>query len=113
AFAVVLTVFILGNPPLSIYAIAGFMGAAVASILVYALGSMGRSGASPLKLTLAGAVFTAFVTSFTTALLISSQDTLDQIRFWTVGSLAGRDWALFLQTAPYMVVGLIGALLLA
>lgn len=113
AFAVVLTVFILGSPPLSAYALAAFIGAGLASVLVYGLGSMGRSGATPLKLTLAGAVFTAFVTSFTTALLISSQDTLDQIRFWTVGSLAGRDWALFIQTAPYMIVGLIIALLLA
>ncbi|MEQ8676098.1 MAG: iron ABC transporter permease [Aggregatilineales bacterium] len=113
AFAVVLTVFILGSPPLSVYSIAAFIGAGVASVLVYALGSMGRSGATPLKLTLVGAVFTAFVSSFTTALLVTSQDTLDQIRFWTVGSLAGRDWALFTQTAPYMLVGLIGALLLA
>lgn len=113
SFAVVLVVFILGSPPLSVYSIAAFIGAAVASVLVYGLGSMGRSGATPLKLTLAGAVFTAFIGSFTTALLITSQDTLDQIRFWTVGSLAGRDWALFVQTAPYMAVGLIGALLLA
>jgi len=113
AFAVVLTVFILGSPPLSVYSIAAFIGAGIAAVLVYALGSMGRSGATPLKLTLAGAVFTAFITSFTTALLITSQDTLDQIRFWTVGSLAGRDWALFTQTAPYMLVGLLGALLLA
>ncbi len=113
AFAVVLLVFILGSPPLSMYALAAFVGAGIASVIVYALGSMGRSGPTPLKLTLAGAVFTAFVSSFTTALLITSQDTLDQIRFWTVGSLAGREWSLFTQTAPYMIVGLIGALLLA
>lgn len=113
AFAVVLVVFILGSPPLSVYSVAAFIGATIAAILVYGLGSMGRAGATPLKLTLAGAVFTAFIGSFTTALLITSQDTLDQIRFWTVGSLAGRDWALVLQTAPYMIVGILGALLLA
>ncbi len=113
SFAVVLTVFILGSPPLSVYAIAAFIGAASASVLVYGLGSMGRSGATPLKLTLAGAVFTAFISAFTTALLITSQDTLDQIRFWTVGSLAGRDWDLLMQTLPYMTAGIIGGLLLA
>jgi len=113
AFAVVLTVFILGSPPLSVYSIAAFIGAGIASVIVYGLGSMGRGGATPLRLTLAGAVFTTFVGSFTTALLITSQDTLDQIRFWTVGSLAGRDWALFIQTAPYLLIGLVGALLLA
>lgn len=113
AFAVVLGVFLLGDPPLSTYALFGLIGASVAAALVYTLGSMGRGGATPLKLTLAGVIFTAFISSFTTALLISDQETLDKIRFWTAGSLSGRDMPLLLQTAPYMFVGLIGALLLS
>lgn len=113
SFAVVLLVFIAGSPPLSAYALAAFVGGGIAAVVVYALGSMGRNGATPLKLTLAGAVFTAFVASFTTSLLITSEETLDQIRFWTVGSLAGREWSLLSQTAPYMIAGLIGAFLLA
>lgn len=40
------------------------------------------------------------------------QNTLDQVRFWTAGSLAGRELSLLLQVAPYVFVGLIGALLL-
>ncbi len=113
SFAVVLAVFVLGSPPLSTYAIFAMVGASGAAIIVYGLGSMGRNGATPLRLTLAGVILTAFVSSFTTALLITDQDTLDQIRFWTVGSLAGREWDLLAQTAPYMIAGMIGALLLA
>lgn len=113
AFAVVLAVFILGNPPLSVYAIFGLLGAAVAAGLVYSLGALGRGGATPLKLTLAGVILTAFISSFTTAILISDQETLDKIRFWTAGSLAGREMALLTQTAPFMIVGLIGALLIS
>jgi len=113
AFAVVLAVYILGSPPLSTYAVFALIGATLAAVFVYALGSMGRGGATPLRLTLAGVVLTAFLSSFTTALLITDQDTLDQIRFWTVGSLAGREWDLLWQTLPYMAVGMIGALLLA
>jgi iron complex transport system permease protein len=113
AFAVVLAVFLLGTPPLSVYAVFGFVGASIAAAIVYLLGSMGRGGATPLKLTLAGVILTSFITSLTTAILIFDQDTLDQIRFWTVGSLAGRETPLLLQTAPYMVVGMLGALLLA
>lgn len=112
SFAVVLAVLLLGSPPLSTYALFAFIGATVAAIFVYGLGSIGRGGATPLKLTLAGAVFTAFISSFTTAILIIDQNTLDQVRFWTAGSLAGREMDLFLQTLPYIVVGLIGALLL-
>src|SRR5690606_31693346 len=66
----------------------------------------------PLKLVLSGAIFAAFTSSFTTAILVLDQNTLDQIRFWTVGSLAGRDMELLAHTAPLIGAGLVGALLL-
>jgi iron complex transport system permease protein len=113
SFAVVIAVFVLGDPPLSVYAIFGFIGAGVAAALVYGLGSMGRGGATPLRLTLAGVIFTSFISSFTTAILIGDQQTLDKIRFWTAGSLAGREMPLLMQTAPYMIIGLIGAWLIS
>ncbi|MCC6804883.1 MAG: iron ABC transporter permease, partial [Anaerolineae bacterium] len=113
AFTVVLAVFLLGNLPLSTYAIFGFAGAGAAAVLVYALGSMGRGGATPLRLTLAGVILTAFISSFTSAILIFDRETLDRIRFWTAGSLAGRDLPLLAQTSPYMIVGLVGAMLIS
>jgi len=113
AFAVVLVVYTVGNATLSVYAIASIIGASLSAVIVYALGSMGRSGTTPLKLTLAGVIFTSFMGSFTTMILIRDERTLEQIRFWTVGSLAGREWSLFAQTAPYMVLGLIGGIVLA
>lgn len=113
SFAVVMAVFLLGDPPLSVYALFGFIGAGVAAALVYFLGSIGRGGMTPLKLTLAGVILTSFISSFTTAILISDQETLDKIRFWTAGSLAGRDMALLTQTAPYVIVGLVGALFIS
>ena len=113
AFAVVLAVFILGNPPLSTYAIFAMIGAAGGAVVVYGLASAGRGGATPLRLTLAGVIVTAFIAAFTTAILITDQDTLDQIRFWTVGSLSGREWRLLGWTAPYMAAGVVAALVLA
>ncbi len=113
AFAVVLGVYLLGTPSLSLYALFGFVGAAVAAGMVYVLASAGQGGASPLKLTLAGVILTAFIGSFTTAILIFDQKTLEQIRFWTAGSLAGRDMNLLSQTAPYILFGLMAALLLS
>jgi iron complex transport system permease protein len=113
AFAVVVAVYILGTPTLSTYALFGLLGAGIAAALVYTLGSAGRGGATPLRLTLAGVILSAFVTSFTTAILIFDQETLDQIRFWTAGSLAGRKMDLVVQTAPYMLVGLAGAFILS
>jgi iron complex transport system permease protein len=113
SFAVVMAVFVLGDPPLSAYALFGFIGAGIAAALVYGLGSMGRGGATPLRLTLAGVILTAFISSFTTAILIGDEQTLDKIRFWTAGSLAGREMPLLTQTAPYMIIGLIGAWLIS
>jgi iron complex transport system permease protein len=113
SFAVVLAVYLLGNPPMSVYALFGFVGAGLAAGLVYFIGSMGRGGITPLKLTLAGVVLTAFISSFTTAILISDQETLDKIRFWTAGSLAGREMALLTQTTPYILIGLVSAMLIS
>lgn len=113
SFAVVVAVAVLGNPPLSVYALFGLIGASVAAALVYFLGSVGKGGATPLKLTLAGVIFSSFVSSFTSAILIGDQETLDKIRFWTVGSLAGREMPLIAQTAPYMLAGMFGALIIS
>ncbi len=111
AFAVVLVVYLLGTPSLSVYAIAALIGAGLAAAFVYGIGAFG--GATPLRLTLAGVILTAFVSSLTTAILIQDQETLDRIRFWTAGSLGGRDFAIITQTAPLIAVGLVGALLIS
>jgi iron complex transport system permease protein len=78
-------------------------------MLVYFLGSLGKGGATPLNLTVAGAALTALISSLTTAILIVSQRTLEEIRFWLAGSLAGRDINMFLQALPFVALGLIVA----
>ncbi len=112
AFAVVLTVFLLRVSSLGAYALAGMLGAAAAGALVYGLGSAGRGGPTPLRLTLAGVIITAFLTALTTLILISDRETLEQIRFWTAGSLAGRDMPLLAQMAPLILFSTVGAVLL-
>lgn len=112
AFAVVLAVNLLDSPSLSVYAIVALVGAGVAAAIVYGLSALG-AGVTPLRLTLAGVILTAFLSSLTSAILIQDQETLDQIRFWTAGSLAGRDMAIVSQTAPLIVIGLVGGLLIS
>lgn len=112
AFAIVVTIFIFGSDSPSVYASVAFLGAAVASVGVYLVGSLGRGGLTPLNLTLAGAALTALIASLTAGILIVSQRTLEEIRFWLAGSVAGRDIELFWQTLPYLAVGLLIALAL-
>ena len=112
AFSVVVALILLRIVSLAVYALAGMLGAALAGALVYALGSAGRGGPTPLRLTLAGVIVTAFLSALTTLILISDRETLEQIRFWTAGSLAGRDWPLLRHIAPIILLGTVGALML-
>lgn len=83
----------------------GFLGACLAAVLVYGVGSLGREGATPVKLALAGAATTAVLSSVTSAMLLTDSQTFDQFRFWQVGALNGRDIDVLWQALPFVVVG--------
>lgn len=111
SLAVVLGIMLLGMGSLSSYVWLAFIGAGIAMVVVYAVASIGREGATPVKLALAGAAVTAALTSVTSAVLVTNVDTLDQMRFWQVGSLAGRTGDILLQVAPFLAAGIVLALL--
>ena len=87
-----------------------FAGAAVAAAIVYGVASVGREGATPVKLALAGAAVTAALTSVVTAVLLVDRAALDLMRFWQDGSLAARGSTVVWQVLPFVVVGLVLAL---
>ncbi len=106
ALFVVAGIYWFGLSTLTSYVWLAFVGAAVASVAVYVLGTLGREGATPVKLALAGAAMTAMLGSLTTALLIGDVDTFDQFRFWAVGSLSGRGSDIATQVAPFILIGI-------
>ncbi len=107
---IVFGIMVIGAQQLSVYLWLGFLGAAVATVMVYAVASFGREGATPVKLALAGAAVTAGFYSLTNAILMSNLEALNELRFWQVGSLAGRYMPVFWQTLPFIAVGLVVAL---
>lgn len=109
ALAMVAALSLWGSVTAQVYAGAAFLGAGITAVVVYLLGSLGRSGMTPLKLVVAGSALTYLLSSLTTGILILNQETLDEIRFWLAGSVAGRDLNLFLQMLPYMAIGLLMA----
>ncbi|MBF4632964.1 iron chelate uptake ABC transporter family permease subunit [Agreia pratensis] len=111
SLAVVAAIAFFGVTAPSGYVWFAFGGAALAAALVYAVAS-GRTGPSPLSLTLAGAATTAVLTSFITLILLRDLDTLAQFRFWSAGSLVGRDVSTVATVSPFLVVGAAAALLL-
>lgn len=112
AFAVVLAMSVLGLGSSAAHLWFACGGAGAAAVVVSALASAGPGGATPLKLVLAGAVLTTFLTSLTTAILIFDQTTLDAVRLWTAGSLSGRTMAQVGVVAPPIVAGIAAALVL-
>lgn len=113
AFAVVISIVLLDVQSAQAFVWFAFGGAAIAAVAVYAMGSAGRTGATPLKLALAGAVASVFLGSISMSLLIFDNKATDTIRMWSIGSLSGRDLAGVLAVAPYGVLGLVSALVFA
>ena len=110
AFMVVLAIHVLGVVSPFGFVWFAFAGALVASVVVFAVGAAGRGGATPVTLALAGAAVSALLGALTSGLVLMRGQTLDAYRFWADGSLAGRDPGLALQIAPFLVVGIVLAL---
>jgi iron complex transport system permease protein len=105
SLAVVMGIAFFGiSSPFSYIGIAT-LGAAVASVFVYAVGSMGRGGATPLKLALAGAASAAAFTSLVSAILLPRVDILETFRFWQIGGVGGANWDRILVVAPFLGLG--------
>ncbi|MGY1623751.1 FecCD family ABC transporter permease [Geodermatophilus sp. SYSU D00965] len=111
SLGVVLAIWLLGITTPAGYVWFGFAGALVGTVLVFALGSVGRGGATPVTLALAGAALSALLYALVRAILVSDTDSLDSFRFWVVGALAGRGADIAWQVAPFLAVGVVLALL--
>lgn len=110
AFAVVVAISVVGIGSVAGYAGFAMAGAAATAVAIYLLGATGRDGATPIKLALAGAVLGALLVSLTSAVLVFDAETLDEFRFWIVGSLAGRDMEVIVSVLPFLVAGFLMAL---
>jgi iron complex transport system permease protein len=102
---VVLAIAFAGVHTLSGYVWFAFVGAAIASVAVYAIAARGRGGATPVKLALGGAAINALLVSVTMGVLTTKAAALDEFRFWQVGSVAGRDAEVVGQIWPFLLVG--------
>ncbi|WP_077214674.1 FecCD family ABC transporter permease [Bacillus dakarensis] len=104
-FAVVIAVTLFSIGDLQAIAWIAFAGAAAAAIGVYIIGSVGREGLTPIKLTLAGAAMAAMFASFTQGFLVIDEAALEQVLFWLAGSVQGRKLEILLSVLPYLIAG--------
>ena len=107
ALSVVASYALLGISAPWATAVVAFLGAIAATALVFGLASAGRATVNPLTLVLGGAALSAVLSAITSAFVLTSENNLDRMRFWTVGSLAGRDMNIALSVLPFVALGLI------
>ncbi|ARF64986.1 iron ABC transporter permease [Streptomyces violaceoruber] len=110
AFAIVIAAGVAGIGSLLGYIWFAFAGAMAASVVVYLLGRLGRSGSTPVKLALAGVAVTAVLSSLTSAVVLTDPAALDRFRFWSAGSLADQDASTVLRVLPFLGLGALLAL---
>ncbi|MGL5601779.1 MAG: FecCD family ABC transporter permease [Silvania sp.] len=89
------------------------LGAGALFLLVFGLSSAGRSGLTPMKVTLCGVALSAFASSITAAVLILDEQTLLAMRTWLAGDLAGLSWETNRIAAWVAAIGLTLAIGLA
>ena len=107
ALAVVLAISLAGIASTTAYAVVALAGAALTALAIFALAG---SRATPIALTLAGAVLATLLISLTSTVLVFDARTLDEFRFWIVGSIAGRDASVVAAVLPFIAAGLAIAL---
>ena len=89
------------------------LGGGIAALVVHTIGTAGDTGASMVRLVLAGAVVAAVLNAYVQAIALSLPRHFDNYRFWVVGSLGDGGLEQLRAVAPFVVVGLVLALLCA
>ncbi|NUP01910.1 MAG: iron ABC transporter permease [Nonomuraea sp.] len=112
AFAMVASIILLGASSLLVSIWFGLAGALVASVAVFALGMVGgRGGPTPVTLALAGTAVSALLYALTSAIVLLDEQAMDVFRFWQAGSIAARGPDVVWQVLPFVLAGLLLALI--
>jgi iron complex transport system permease protein len=89
-----------------------FGGAGLASGLVYAIGSGGKGGGSPVRLVLAGVITGTLMSTWTAILIYTDTSTRETMRYLLIGDVSGRSLADTWVTFPFVLGGVAVCLLM-
>lgn len=91
---------------------AAFLGAFLATLVVYHLARIGKK-VPVYTLLLAGVALSALMNALMSFLMIMNAKELHQIVYWTLGSFAGKNWDHVKIAAPTIILGIMGLWLFA
>ncbi|MEJ5082243.1 MULTISPECIES: FecCD family ABC transporter permease [unclassified Ochrobactrum] len=113
SLAIVIAIVWFGIATPTAYIWVAILGAGAASLFVYTIGSLGRGGATPLKLALAGAATSVAFASLTIAIVLPRADLAGGIRSWQIGGVGGATMDRITYVLPFLLVGFAISLLSA
>lgn len=83
------------------------IGAGVTAVFVYSVASMGKDGATPLKLALSGSAVSIVLGSLVSTIMLPNNRVMEAFRFWQVGSIGSATWENITLISPFLIVGFI------
>ncbi|WP_448727196.1 FecCD family ABC transporter permease [Agrobacterium rosae] len=89
------------------------LGAGCSAVFVYTIGSLGRGGATPLKLALAGAATSVAFSSLVIAVVLPRNDIAGGIRSWQIGGVGGATFDRISHVLPFLAIGFLISMLSA
>ncbi|MGW8483016.1 FecCD family ABC transporter permease [Microbacterium sp. NPDC055903] len=89
-----------------------FAGAVAATVLVYLIGSAGRSAPDPMRMTLSGVALGAVMGGVVSAIGLLNPKAFDSMRTWSAGSLTSLTPDVY-TVLPFLAAGLVLAFCLA
>ncbi|MFE9199771.1 FecCD family ABC transporter permease [Streptomyces albidoflavus] len=113
SLAVVTGVAFFGLASPTSYIWVAIAGAAASALFVYTVGTLGRGGATPLKLALAGAATSAAFASLVSAVVLPRNDIAGSFRLWQIGGVGGASYERIGHVLPFLVAGFLLCLLSA
>ncbi|OAH54297.1 iron ABC transporter [Domibacillus aminovorans] len=92
--------------------IACFVGAAIGAMMVFGLGAMKKGGFSPLRIVLAGAAVSVFLSAIAEGIGIYFKVSKD-VSMWTAGGLIGTSWGQLQVIVPFISISILISLILS
>lgn len=113
AFAVTLGITAFGAASLAQIGGLAVLGAVVATLMVFGIALAAGQAAGPATMLLSGVTVAGMLASLTQLMLLIDETALETLLFWLSGGFADRGLALLKLGLPALLVGLVGAALLA
>lgn len=105
SLAIAVAVAFFGISSAQAYIWVAIAGAGTTAVFVYAIGSLGRGGPTPLKLVLAGMATSVAFVSLVMAVMLSHGEVAGGLQAWQVGGVGGATFARMVHVLPFLAAG--------